>query len=41
MRGDFDLHRREICPRRFDRNYSSIMFELPNGGGVADGGRRT
>jgi hypothetical protein len=40
---DLDLHKREICLRRFDRNYkqpSIFSGMLPGTGGVADGGRR-
>ncbi len=41
---DLDLHKREICRRRFNPNYREPSFfrdVLPGTGGVADGGRRT
>lgn len=41
--GDLDLHKREICLRRYNPNYkqpSLMSGMLPGSGGVADGGRR-
>jgi hypothetical protein len=49
---DLDLHKREICGRRFNPNYKQPSLSsykqpslfsgmLPGTGGVADGGRRT
>jgi hypothetical protein len=41
---DLDLHKREICRRRFNSSYREPPFfhgVLTGTGGVADGGRRT
>jgi hypothetical protein len=41
--GLLDLHKREICRRRFNPNYREprLFDDLPGSGGVADGGRKT
>jgi hypothetical protein len=36
---DLDLHRRETCSRT-PQKLGPWNFEIPNGGGIADGGRK-